>query len=199
MEDAEWQFPERNIPGIQGGFQSTQSQQIQAALSMCHDDMGQLSVMFADAPGDGTYVTLMATPQNQPSQCAQMQQRSALAFQIPAMPTLKLPKDAKSKGSGFGGVSSSGDGASTRIQLETSLGTSELLAFFNQQLTEQDWSQDGSWIGLRTSGSAWLSDDEKRSGLLSIFDQGDSSFKLVFQTTLQTGGGSRSSIAIRRR
>lgn len=72
----------------------------------------------------------------------------------------------------------------------------EMLSFFNQQLADQEWNQEGSWIGLITSGSAWHSADEERSGLLSIIDQGEGSFKLVFQTTERARSSSTTAIGI---
>ncbi|NKB99652.1 MAG: hypothetical protein GKR90_14310 [Pseudomonadales bacterium] len=184
MAEAQWHVPERNnVPGRRGGFQSERIQRVRDVLSMCHDEKGNLSATFGEAPHASTYITLMASGQNSPGQCQLIQQMGSRIFQDRAMPTLTLPKAAKTKGNEIGGVSSSGDGATTRIALETSLSTPDLLTFFNQQLTQQDWTLDGSWIGLRSSGSVWVSDDEQRSGVLSVIEQGDATFKLVFQTT----------------
>lgn len=107
---------------------------------------------------------------------------AGVADQPSKMPQLSLPTNATS--TGYGGISSSGDEASTSIQMETSLSPAELVAFFGAQMTEQNWNEETHWSGQKVSGSVWISADEQNSGVLSVISLDDKQYKLTFQMTM---------------
>ncbi|MCZ6656634.1 MAG: hypothetical protein O7C67_05010, partial [Gammaproteobacteria bacterium] len=186
MTDAEWQQPEYTRPTVAGGFQSSRVASIRSAASFCHDDHGHMSALFSEAPSGATYITLMGSAQRSPGQCNLMQRMMSSRFTgSEAMPQLTLPDDATgAPGLAIGGISSSGGGnATTRIQLETSLSSTALVDFFGNQLAAQHWQEEAQWAGSRVSGSAWISEDAKTSGLLRVIEQQDNQYKLDFQIT----------------
>ena len=165
-----------------GGFQNTEAKTLNNSTSFCHDDHGNISALFSVAPDEDTYITLMGSKQRSSHRCDSMNQRIAMRQDgefTSAMPNLSLPEDVISSQSL--GMSSSGDGATTRIQLETSLTSSELLEFFGDQLATQSWSEETQWTGRRISGSVWISNDDNFFGLLRIVEQGSYEYKLDFE------------------
>lgn len=191
MADAKWKAYKMPHLGSAGGFQSSIVDPIRAAASFCHNDFGHMSVAFSQAPKQATYVTLMGSMQRSFNACDMTGDRlmmSHFSGTAGKMPRLSLPENATSEN--FGGLSSSGDGASTSTQLETTLSSAELLAFFGAQLTAQEWREETRWSGRKISGSVWIAADEKASGVLRIALLGDNQYKLGFQMTLhQFPGG----------
>lgn len=182
MSGSAWQRLEFNQHRATGGFQAppASGSPIRDAANFCHDDYGRITAMFSESAST-TYVTLMATRQRSRQQCDNPQQRMFMSgVNVVEMPVLTLPEGINA--SQMGRISSSGDNASTSIQLDTERKPSELLQFFGAQLVAQDWLEEAEWIGEYVSGSAWLSKDRKSSGLLRVVDHGDQQYKLSFET-----------------
>jgi hypothetical protein len=97
------------------------------------------------------------------------------------MPVLELPKGAKSTQSSGGGGSS--DQVYSNVMVTTDMGRSTLMAFFGDQIREQDWDYDAGWNGSVTSGSLWMRDDSELGilvGTLSITGTTAGAYKLQF-------------------
>lgn len=174
--DSGWQALRANRESPRGGFQATEPSSVREAASLCHDRHGQLTALFSDAPS-GAYVVLMASPGNPQYPCAIQQGRAVP--QIPPMPVLNLPPNAVSTQQGAR-LNSNGYSATTSIDVETSLSSAELLAFFEQQLSDLGWRQEGSWIGRTLSGAGFVSDEEQ-SGLFTVVKMAESSYRLGFE------------------
>ncbi len=180
--DDEWQFPESSRQRVRGGFQNPTLTKAQEALSACHDRHGQLTAMFSPASEEATYIVLMGSMKASGMSCSQMYGRGmAIGGETEILPNLTLPDDAATAVIGGAGISSSGDAASTRIQVETDLSPTDQLEFFGRQLIDQEWQQEAEWVGRIVSGSAWISRDGAKSGLLRIQRQENNLFKLDFQ------------------
>lgn len=182
MVNAGWQKPQVSMPRRQGGFQSTHTRTTQDASRFCHNKHGNITFMFSRSDNNETYLTVM--PSKGSGNMCQANQRAALmanygAFDL--MPVLTLPEGARSLGGP--GMSGSGNGASSRTKLHTTQSVAGLLLFFSNQLAEQEWLEEGQWAGSFTSGSAWIREDEKVSGLLQVVELGNDEYSLTFNLT----------------
>lgn len=184
MRASEWQLPKPVRPGPAAGFQSSQNSPIRNSTAFCHDDHGYVTAMFSQASEGSSYITLLGSTQQTNFRCGGIESMMRSHFNPPAaMPLLSLPEGATGNSLAGGLIRSSGGITSTQTQLDSSKSSGELLDFFGAQLVNQEWSEEGSWIGSRVSGSAWISKDAKNSGLLRIEDQGNDRHKLEFEIT----------------
>ena len=186
LADAQFNAYERPAMRLaSGGFQTPETRSWQNSNSFCHRKYGHLTAAFEKAAGNATYVMLTGSAQRSPDSCDATRASlmlAGVADQPSKMPQLSLPTNATS--TGYGGISSSGDEASTSIQMETSLSPAELVAFFGAQMTEQNWNEETHWSGQKVSGSVWISADEQNSGVLSVISLDDKQYKLTFQMTM---------------
>lgn len=185
FDESEWLLPEAMSRAATGGFQNPSSTNVQDALSACHDKHGQMTALFSQAPAGATYITLMSSMRSSGMSCSQMYSRfMPIQERTERLPKLALPEDASATALGGPIISNGSEAASTRIQLDTRLSAGEQLVFFGRQLNDQDWEQEAEWVGRVVSGSAWISKDGAKSGLLRIHQKGQNKFKLDFQVIL---------------
>ena len=184
---AGWKRPQMSMPRRQGGFQSTHTRTIQDASGFCHNKHGYITFMFSRSDNNETYLTVM--PSKGSGNVCQANERAASmrnfgAFDL--MPVLTLPEGARELG-GLG-MSAGSDGVSSRTKLQTTQSVADLLVFFSNQLAEQQWLEEGQWAGSFTSGSAWVREGEKVSGLLQVVKLGNDEYALTFSLTQHSQG-----------
>lgn len=179
---ADWQRPKLQTPRRQGGFQNTRTKTILDVTRFCHDEHGSITAMFSRSDNDETYLTLI--PSKGSGMCKANDRMASMYLgggSFDQMPVLSLPEGVK----GFGGpsLSGGGDGATSRMRLHTEKSPTDLLGFFSNQLLEQDWQEEGQWVGSFTSGSAWIREEGKVSGLLQVVKLGNDEYALTFNLT----------------
>lgn len=168
--------------GNGGGFQSRgripTSASMPESMTFCSDVQGNLTIALARSPSGGSYVTLWAPLRESPNPCQSYRNAERLeAGQSHQLPALYLPED------GIGYPDGGGRGPNSETStayLKSDRTIPALLDFFARQLADQDWRQEGQWSDPILSGSAWLSQDQSTSGLLTIIQQGSNHYRLTF-------------------
>ena len=99
-------------------------------------------------------------------------------------PSLELPIDpVTGEPARMGGSGSSG--TQSRIEIRRYSGSlSALTQFMTQQLVEQGWTNDASWMGTTTAGSAWWQQPEpgtRVQGTLDVTKTADSNYTIMFR------------------
>ena len=149
------------------------------SMMFCSDDAGNLTAYFAQSATGPTYVALWAPLRERPNPCESNRNAEKFeALRTYQMPALYLPED----GFGYPEVGSAGrDEETSTAYLNSDRTMPGLLEFFARQLADQDWRQEGQWSDPILSGSAWLSQDQSTSGLLTIIQHGSNQYRLTFE------------------
>lgn len=166
------------------GFQQTRNDLLRH-VALCHAD-GEAMSVTSRREDRGTYVVISKHTSVRNYDCNQQPKRNTdfwSGMTSDLMPELALPANAKSHGSGRGGViRGSGDDADTHVRITSDLRPEEILAYFSNQLALQGWIFDSAWIGETSEGSTWsLSRDNlpKTVGTLQLVthSEGDCTIK----------------------
>jgi hypothetical protein len=99
------------------------------------------------------------------------------------MPTLDFPPDPVTGAPARRGGSGS-SGSQSRVEIYHNASLGELNTALTQQLVEQGWANDASWMGTTTAGSSWSkqSDDGTRvQGTLDLTDTGETTYTVMFR------------------
>jgi len=149
------------------------------SMMFCSDDTGNLTAYFAQSASGATYVALWAPLREPPNPCESYRNAERFeALRTYQMPALYLPEDGIGYPEGGG---SGRDSETSTAYLKSDRTIPALLDFFARQLADQDWRQEGQWSDPILSGSAWLSQDQSTSGLLTIIQQGSNQYRLTFE------------------
>ena len=192
----------------QNGFMSSQPRRI--PRRMCHDDIGNLSILFTEV-NNIRLVTLSASVYRNTNQltCAQQAQQYQMSMQRMGgmnsgireyIPRMEAPDDGSLPpfaafigGSGF---SSSNNEVETEANLNIEWSIDEVYSHFEDQINAQDWEIDSQNIGTTTAIGTWTLNPEpdlSLVGVLTVFKTAESSYKLIFKL-LATGGRTSNSL-----
>ena len=96
------------------------------------------------------------------------------------LPNLNLPDDQSNMSSH--GSTGSGDSAQTSVRFKTSYSAAQLISFFDEQISNQDWQHEASWKGSIGEGSIWSTRQESQgyTGSLQVTIHSDSEFTARF-------------------
>ena len=171
------------------GFQTRKN--FPLSLSLCGDDDAPPIHVATRSEPTSTFVTVIKTV----SRSGQMLCRDmgSLLDQLARrfMPDLKLPPDSSHAMSSGGGGSN--DSASTHVRFRTSYDLSQLVAFFNTQIADQDWSLEGDWTSSLGNGSIWSAarDGYRLSANLQLVGHAPKEYTAVFSIWQFEGEGKR--------
>ena len=161
-----------------GGFQSRPRA---AATVVCHDDeTGALSVIANDKSGR-TLISYVHRSEALSCRGPTAAPPGPGPIEMMAQfPILKLPEGVKTSGRGMGG---GGDEVNSRVEISGPMGRSELQSFFEDQIRNQSWEFQTSWLSHLSSGSVWTLntvDDGILIGTLHLFDSGADPIRVRF-------------------
>jgi hypothetical protein len=176
-----WSDATRESTRALGGFQT---RSIPETTVFCRNDGPGIVNVTAWEINETTYVQFSRGQNPKAANCGSLLSSGhhGHSFELMSfMPVLELPKDVKtSQGSGGGGSS---DQVYSNVIVTTEIARSALIAFFGDQIREQDWNYDASWTGSVSSGSLWIRDDSEIGllvGTLSITGTTDGAYKVQF-------------------
>jgi hypothetical protein len=172
---AGWEPP--RLSSLAGrGFQLPRSRSDTTSTDLCKASIGHVAVeAFASYDGD-TYVTVTGARHATSADCSQGHPSPGANLNLPVLP---LPPG--SRGSATGAVPESENDITSRAHLETSESVSAVIDYFSGQLTAQSWRRLSLWSHDTIHGSAWISADARSSALLTVIDQGDGRYELLFE------------------
>lgn len=208
FEQESWQqFPQMRPPVPTSGFVTPTPPITQVGISLCHDDLGHLSITSTERDSEvyfaiGRYNTFG----NSQSSCANqlaMQQQSISQMRFSNgirqyMPRMEVPEaeGIRPRGAFLGGGSSSGNNsAETEINLKSELDIEELYTHFADQIVEQDWETDSEAVGGRSATGIWTKSptaDLELAGTLSILEVSEGNYELQFRLRAEGDAGTGS-------
>ncbi len=178
MAKAGWTEDEQQHWPGNGGFQTRPRSM---ATVLCHDDeKDALSVIAAERSGK----TFVSYVQHSSSQSCGAASPAAVRHNPSEMmrllPTMKLPEGAKASNSGMGG---NGHEVGSHVDISGTVGRSDLLNYFENQIRDQEWKFQTGWSSDNSSGSVWVLDtvdDGTLIGTLHLFDSGGDPIRVRF-------------------
>ncbi len=182
----ELQPPEMAVSQPRGFVPAGGQQPNAIPLMLCHDDLGNMTLMMADGV-NGNIVSLIRNNNRMMGgrlTCAQQEQQRGQSFGMRGnmprgvaefMPTLQMPNPTGGPSTGIprsgfitGGSGGSSNDFEMRSNLNIDWSINELYDFFAEQLSEQGWIQDSAWNGSITGGGNWTKNPEENLDLISI-------------------------------
>jgi len=197
FEVEDWQqLPAFNPPAQDTGFVAPGPITVRTANSLCHDDLGRLSISAAERGAINYFAIFMynAFGGSQGSCASQIarQQQSMAQMQFSDgvrqyMPRMEVPEAENIRPRGAfigGGSSSSNNSAETETNLRSDLDIEELYKHFAEQILEQGWEIDSEVVGDRSANGTWTRAPEPNLelvGTLSVLETSDSNYELRFR------------------
>lgn len=161
--------------------------------SLCHPGEGNLQISLNDRILSLTQPTL-SMAMGQAVNC-ERQDSDRMAARLNSgirqyMPRLEIPGQPAIRGMYMGGgMSSSGQEAEARGNMQDDRPLDEIYDLFSTQLDEQGWTVDGENIGNSVATGTWLKAEEEQElvGTLIITRVGDEQYDLRFRLFRQGG------------
>lgn len=191
------QLPAYNPPAQDTGFVAPGPVIVRSNTSLCHDELGRLSISSAERGTTNYYAIFMYNAFMGSSQgsCASqlaMQQQSLAQMRFSEgirqyMPRMEVPEAENIRPRGAfigGGSSSSNNSAETETNLRSNLGIEALYEHFAEQILEQGWEIDSEVVGDRSANGTWTRSPEpdlELVGTLSVLETSDSNYELRFR------------------
>lgn len=197
FENENWQiFPAFSPPVQNVGFVSPSPAVTSTATTLCHDQLGRLSINLAERD-DGNYISIGIYNSfgNRQGNCAQQLAQQEMSMSRMAfsqglreyMPRMEMPATANPRQQlGFigGSSSSSNNLAETEANLNSDMEIDEVFSHFSDQIAEQDWELDSEAVGNLSANGYWTKSPEpdlNLIGMLSVLKTSDSNYELRFR------------------
>lgn len=155
MMDAGWTEKADEFAGMRRGFQPLQRRM---SSVFCHEDQpGSVSVI-AKKKTDQTLVSLVHHTAPVSRSCDDpppAPPRHDRLEMLTRLPLLKLPEGTTATHTGRGG---SNEEVNTSVDISGTLGRSDLLSYFGEQIRDQGWVFETGWSAALSSGTVWTLD-----------------------------------------
>lgn len=213
FEAEDWQqLPAFNPPVQDTGFVAPGPVIVRSNTSLCHDELGRLSISSAERGATNYYAifmynALMGSSQGSCASQLAMQQQSFAQMRFSEgirqyMPRMEVPEAENIRPRGAfigGGSSSSNNSAETETNLRSDLGIEELYEHFAEQISEQDWELDTEVVGSRSATGNWTKSPEPGIdliGTLFVLESSESNYELRFRLIAEGVTGVQGSFGV---